>query len=52
VKSIIVFLNKCDLVQDKEMHELVEMEVKELLTQYEYDGDKAVFVKGSALAAL
>ena len=34
------------------MHELVEMEVRELLSQYEYDGDKTVFVKGSALAAL
>ena len=52
MKSIIVFLNKCDLVSDKEMHELVEMEVRELLNQYEYDGEKTVFIKGSALAAL
>ena len=52
VQSIIVFLNKCDLVTDKEMHELVEMEVRELLSQYEYDGDKTVFIKGSALCAL
>jgi elongation factor Tu len=52
VKSIVVFLNKCDLVTDPEMHELVEMEVRELLSQYEYDGDKAVFIKGSALCAL
>ena len=52
VRNIIVFLNKCDLVTDPEMHELVEMEVRELLSQYEYDGDKAVFIKGSALAAL
>jgi elongation factor Tu len=52
VKSIIVFLNKCDLVTDPEMHELVEMEVRELLTNYEYDGEKAIFIKGSALAAL
>mmetsp|Transcript_33777 Transcript_33777/g.24819 ORF Transcript_33777/g.24819 Transcript_33777/m.24819 type:complete len:193 (+) Transcript_33777:56-634(+) len=52
VKSIVVYLNKCDLVSDPEMHELVEMEVRELLNQYEYDGDKAVFVKGSALCAL
>ena len=44
VKTIIVFLNKCDLVDDPEMHELVEMEVRELLSQYEYDGDDAVFV--------
>lgn len=52
VKNIIVFLNKCDVVTDPEMHELVEMEVRELLNQYEYDGDNAVFVKGSALCAL
>ena len=52
VKSIIVFLNKCDLVTDPEMHELVEMEVRELLSQYEYDGDNAIFIKGSALCAL
>ena len=52
VKNIIVFLNKCDMVTDPEMHELVEMEVRELLNQYEYDGDNAVFVKGSALCAL
>lgn len=52
VKTIIVFLNKCDLVTDTEMHELVEMEVRELLSQYEYDGDNAVFIKGSALCAL
>jgi len=45
-------LNKCDLVTDPEMHELVEMEVRELLNQYEYDGDNAIFIKGSALAAL
>jgi len=52
VKNIIVFLNKCDLVEDEEMHELVEMEVRELLTHYEYDGEKTTFIKGSALAAL
>lgn len=52
VKTIIVFLNKCDLVEDEEMHELVEMEVRELLSSYEYDGDNTVFVKGSALSAL
>ncbi len=52
VKNIIVFLNKCDLVDDEEMHELVEMEVRELLSQYEYEGDDTHFVKGSALAAL
>jgi len=52
VKTIIVFLNKCDLVQDEEMHELVEMEVRELLSSYDYDGDNTVFIKGSALSAL
>jgi elongation factor Tu len=45
-------LNKCDVVTDPEMHELVEMEVRELLNNYEYDGDNAVFIKGSALCAL
>ena len=45
-------MNKCDLVQDEEMHELVEMEVRELLSYYDYDGDNTVFVKGSALSAL
>jgi elongation factor Tu len=52
VKSIIVFLNKIDLVEDPEMHELVEMEVRELLSSYEYDGDNIPIIKGSALAAL
>ena len=52
VKKIIVFLNKCDQVTDEEMHELVEMEVRELLSHYEYDGEDAAFIKGSALMAL
>ena len=52
VKNIIVFLNKCDVVQDEEMHELVEMEVRELLSAYDYDGDNTIIVKGSALCAL
>lgn len=52
VKSLIVFLNKIDLVEDAEMHELVEMEVRELLSSYEYDGDNVPFIKGSALHAL
>jgi len=47
-----VFLNKIDLVEDEEMHELVEMEVRELLSSYEFDGDNIPFVKGSALHAL
>lgn len=45
-------MNKCDQVTDEEMHELVEMEVRELLSSYEYDGDNTAFVKGSALKAL
>jgi elongation factor Tu len=52
VKNIIVFLNKCDLEKEPDMHALVEMEVRELLSHYEYDGDNIPFVKGSALAAL
>lgn len=52
VKKIVIFLNKCDIVQDEEMHELVEMEVRELLSSYDYDGDDCPLVKGSALCAL
>ena len=52
VPNIVVFMNKADLVDDEEMLELVEMEVRELLSQYEYDGDNASIVIGSALKAL
>ena len=52
VPKIVVFLNKVDLVDDPEMLELVEMEVRELLDQYEFDGDNAKIVAGSALKAL
>ena len=52
VPSIVVFLNKVDMVDDPEMLELVEMEVRDLLTKYEFPGDKTPIVKGSALAAL
>ncbi len=52
VPKIVVFMNKVDLVDDEEMLELVEMEVRELLDQYEFDGDNAAIVKGSALKAL
>ncbi|MBU1558097.1 elongation factor Tu [Patescibacteria group bacterium] len=52
VPRIIVFLNKIDLVDDAEMVELVEEEVKEMLTQYEYDGENTPFIKGSAVKAL
>lgn len=50
VKNIVVFLNKCDLSQDPELQELVEMEVKEILAKYEYDPEKTKFVRGSALS--
>ena len=52
VPKIVVFLNKCDLVDDPEMLELVEMEVRELLSSYKYDGDNTPVIKGSALKAL
>ncbi len=52
VPSIVVFLNKCDQVQDKELFELVELEIRDLLTKYKYDGDKIPIIKGSALEAL
>jgi elongation factor Tu len=50
--KIVVFLNKCDAVEDKEMLELVEMEVRELLSKYQFDGDNAAVVQGAALPAL
>ena len=52
VPRIVVFLNKCDAVDDKDLIELVEMEVRELLSKYQYDGDNAPVVRGSALQAL
>ncbi|MCB9276123.1 MAG: elongation factor Tu [Lewinellaceae bacterium] len=52
VPKIVVYMNKVDLVDDEEMLELVEMEVRELLDQYEFDGDNASVIKGSALKAL
>lgn len=52
VPAIVVFLNKCDMVQDKEILDLVEMEVRELLTKYGFDGEKAPVIKGSAAKAL
>ncbi len=52
VPAMVVFLNKCDLVDDPELLELVEMEVRELLTSYGYPGDEIPFIKGSALNAL
>ena len=52
VPNLVVFLNKCDMVDDDELLELVEMEVRELLTSYEFDGDATPFIHGSALKAL
>lgn len=52
VPSIVVFLNKVDMVDDPELIELVELELRELLTQYEFPGDKIPIIKGSALKAL
>jgi elongation factor Tu len=52
VPNIIVFLNKCDMVDDPELIDLVESEVRELLKKYQYDGDNAPVIRGSALKAL
>jgi len=52
VPKIVVFLNKCDMVDDEELIELVELELRELLTLYEFPGDETPIIKGSALKAL
>jgi elongation factor Tu len=52
VPYIVVFLNKCDAVEDEELIELVEMEVRELLSRYDYPGDDTPIIRGSALGAL
>ena len=52
VPKIVVFMNKCDQVDDPELLDLVEMEIRELLSEYNFDGDNAPVVKGSALKAL
>ena len=52
VKYIVVFLNKCDMVDDEELIDLVEMETRDLLSEYGYDGDNIPIVRGSALGAL
>jgi elongation factor Tu len=52
VPAMVVFLNKCDMVDDPELLELVELEVRELLSKYDFPGDKIPIIKGSALAAL
>ena len=52
VPRIVVFLNKCDMVDDEELIELVELELRELLSKYEFDGDDTPIIQGSALKAL
>ena len=52
VPYIVVYLNKCDMVDDEELIDLVEMEVRELLNEYEFDGDNTPVIRGSALKAL
>src|SRR5437868_4712586 len=52
VPSVVVFLNKCDLVEDAELLDLVELEVRELLTKYDYPGDDTPVIRGSAIKAI
>jgi len=52
VPAMVVYMNKCDMVQDKELLDLVELEIRELLTKYGFPGDKTPIIKGSALKAL
>src|SRR5690348_16564136 len=52
VPQIVVFLNKCDLVEDAELLDLVELEVRELLSKYDYPGDEAPVIRGSAVGAI
>ena len=51
VPALVVFMNKCDLVDDEELLELVEIEIRDLLSKYDFDGDNAVIVQGAALPA-
>ena len=52
VPRMVVFMNKCDMVEDPELLDLVEMEIRDLLNEYEYDGDNTPIIRGSALKAL
>ena len=52
VPKLVVFMNKCDMVDDEELLDLVEMEIRELLNEYEFDGDNTPVIRGSALKAL
>ena len=49
VPKIVVFMNKCDMVDDDELLDLVEMEIRELLNEYDFDGDNTPIIRGSAL---
>lgn len=51
VPKLVVFMNKCDLVEDEELLELVELEIRELLSQYDFDGDNVSVIRGAALPA-
>lgn len=52
VPYLVVFMNKCDMVDDEELLELVEMEIRDLLSEYDFPGDDIPVIKGSALKAL
>ncbi len=52
VPKMVVFMNKCDMVDDPELLDLVEMEIRDLLTEYDYDGDNTPIIRGSALKSL
>ena len=52
VPKIVVYLNKCDLIDDEEMYELVEMEIRDLLSKYDFDGDNVPIIRGSATGAM
>ena len=52
VPRMVVFMNKCDMVDDEELLDLVEMEIRELLSSYDFDGDNTPIIRGSALNAL
>ena len=52
VPRLVIFMNKCDMVDDEELLDLVEMEIRELLSSYEFDGDNTPIIRGSALKAL
>jgi len=52
IKKLVVFINKVDMISDPEMLELVDMEMRDLLTQYSFDGENTPIVMGSALSAL